>query len=314
MAGNKPKSQQPKGKTPPVAASSRSRTRERREERQRQKRRQQQLAALGVVAVVAFVAVLGIVLRSLPQDAPIPEGTTERYAGIPQDTTEEGFPRLGRPDAPVEVVEYSSFSCDQCAAFHEENFDGILELVRDGSIALVYVPVTTTGGAGNPNTAASAALCAAEQGQFFQYHDALFRWQRDYLQRAFIEGRLSGGIRALELDEGAYDSCRGSGRPGSVIDTANAEFSGSGATGTPAIFVDGTPVASNIGAIRNQVQQRLAATGAVPIPLSEGDAVPEATTEATAEGTEAVEADETPDVTEAAATDEETPEATETGD
>lgn len=81
-----------------------------------------------------------------------------------------GRPRRGNPDAAVVLVEYSDFQCPYCVRAH----DKITKLMagRD-DIALVYkhLPLRMHPAA---VPAAIAAEAAAEQGKFWEMHDALF--------------------------------------------------------------------------------------------------------------------------------------------
>ena len=266
--------------------SSRVRSRERRRERQQAKRQQRRTLYAIAVVVVAVVAATVFILVNQPASAPIPQGALDRYDGIPKDVTEDGFPVLGNPDAPVRVEEYSSFTCTACAAFHEEAMDTLVGLARDGVISLTFIPVTGTGSIPNPEGAARAALCAGEQGYFFEYHDALFSWQAGFGNNAFSHNRLVSGIENLGLDRGDYNGCLDSSPIGRTIDAATNQFRDSGATGTPAIFVNGVAAQPDLAAVVAAINSALAASGIEPVPLNGGtEATPESTPEMTPEST-----------------------------
>ncbi|MDX1991755.1 MAG: thioredoxin domain-containing protein [bacterium] len=253
---------------PRGGGESRSRTRERRMEKQQQKRRQQQLTLIiGVVAVVVIAAIIFIV-SNLPEEAPIPEGVVERYAGIPQTFTDEGYPLLGSPDAPVLVEEYSSFGCPACKTFHDTSFDDIIQLVREGRIAFAFAPAASFGSLNNREGAAEAAMCASEQGRFFEYHDVLFDWHSRYANRAFLANRLISGAAELGLDQAAFESCLNDNRYDEVVNTATTEVQGLGSVGTPAVVIDGVQVATDLETIRNTVERNIATRGVVPVPLA----------------------------------------------
>ncbi len=270
---------------------SRSRTRERRMEKQQQKRRQQQISLLIGGIIFAIVAVVVFIVANQPASAPIPEGVETRYTGIPQDVNENGFPRLGKPDAPVQVQEFSSFSCSGCAEFHSSYFDDMIDLVREGKISFTFIPIATTGSIANAEGSAKAALCASEQGKFFEYQDTLFDWQTRYGNQAFTQNRLTSGVENLGLDRGQYDSCIGSTRINTTLQAAQEQFTQSGVTGTPAVFVNGNSVSATGDDIRAAVEESIASSGNVPVPLEavnmpEAESTPAATSESTAEATE----------------------------
>jgi protein-disulfide isomerase len=290
-------------------AGGRSRTRERRMERQQEKRRQQIITLVILVVVVAVVAVGVIILRIQPAEAPIPAAALDRYDGIPQTLSEDGFPLLGRVDAPVRFVEYSSFSCPACAEFHGAAADMLIRLVREGIISFTYVPVST-GPIPNAEGANRAALCAREQGAFFEFHDTLFHWQGIYGNQAFSQNRLMTGAENMGLNRSQFESCVASSQQvGNIINSASQVFQERGVGGTPGIFVQGVQFApfDNIQALEQRIMQALADTGQAPVPLTptepeiEEEVTPEA--EITPEATEPAE-EATPEITPEAEEDE----------
>ncbi len=280
---------------------SRSRTVERRKQREVEQRRQRQVTIAVVVAVVAVIGFVLFLLARQPAAAEISAENIERYAGIPQSTTTEGYPLLGNPDAPVQVKEYSSFDCPACRNFYEQSISVLIDRVRAGEVAFVYVPLHGTGGIQNGQSAARAALCAGEQDAFWTYHSALFTWQGEYGNQAFAGNRLTTGVDNLGLNRGEWDSCFGSDRPDRVLTTAQAEaVSLPGYGGTPTITVNGTQVTAEIGAVNTAIDQALASSPLPIVPIGEAtsEATEEATAEVTAEAIEetAIEATEEPTV------------------
>jgi protein-disulfide isomerase len=264
------------------SGTGRTRTIERRKERQREQRRQRQIIAAVAVAVVAVIVVILIVVSNAPAEAPIPETALSNYAGLEFSRSPEGYPRLGNPNAPVQVVEYSSFDCSHCRDFHDTSFSGLLERVRAGDILFTYAPVYGTGSFQNGQGAANASVCAADQGGFFPFHDALFSWQGLYGNQAFTQARMGTGISSLGMDRGAFDSCLRSGSAEAVVDTAMNYAASVASFGTPYVLVNGVQVTADLPAINQAIDQGLALVGVTP-----GNALPttEATAEATAEAT-----------------------------
>lgn len=287
-------------------SSSTSRTRERREQREKEKRQQQRFLIIGGVVLGAIILAILLIVANQPADAPVPEELIARFEGIPQTQTEEGYYRLGRPDAPVRVEEFASFACAGCEQFFSSSFDGVVDLVRSGAISFTYIP-QLTGELRNAEGAARAAICAGEQGKFFEYHDMLFDWHTRFGNTAFTQNRLRTGASNLGLDTSQFNSCTSSSRSSDIVEQAVAEGVSRGVTGTPATFVNGSPVEpSTLSQIETEVQQRLSDIGVIPIPITSGDAVeltPEV--EMTAEATE----ESTPEMVEP--TDEPVGEATE---
>jgi len=46
---------------------------------------------------------------------------------------------LGKPDAPVTIIEYASMTCPHCAAFHEETFPGLKKkYIETGKVKFIF--------------------------------------------------------------------------------------------------------------------------------------------------------------------------------
>jgi protein-disulfide isomerase len=195
-----------------------------------------------IVVIVLGVLVAGGLLFYLliPLDAPIPDGVKARYVGLERGYTDEGFPRLGKPNAPILVEDFSSYSCPHCRHFHEKQLLDLLDEIAAGEIQFVFIPVPHIGtGAEN---AAKGALCAGEQGQFWEMSDALFHWQDKFVIRVFDEKRIQNGAKNLGLDTGAFKTCMDDNHPTDVLERAKDEFHQRDLSGTPSFFIDGERV------------------------------------------------------------------------
>jgi protein-disulfide isomerase len=80
--------------------------------------------------------------------------------------------------------------------------------------------------------AAQAALCAGDQGKYWEMHVRLFA-----NQRALGPAELPGHARAVGLDETAFGQCLESGRKGARVRADLAEGQRAGISGTPTFFV-----------------------------------------------------------------------------
>jgi protein-disulfide isomerase len=265
--------------------STRNRTIERRRERQREEQRQRQLYIVGGLVVAAVVIAAIFLLANQPAEAPLPSYSAARYENIPVSRSSDGFPQLGNPDAPVKVVEYSSFGCPACRVFHESSMDGIVARVRSGDILFTYVPMYAPGSLSNRQGAAEAAVCAADQGQFWPYHDALFAWAATYANQAFTQARMTSGANALGLDMGTFSSCLGGSQAANIVETAERVAQSNGVTGTPTISVNGVNIPSaslSLVEINTRIDEALQLAGIAPgsRPLPTADSTPQATSEA----------------------------------
>ncbi len=297
-------SAKPDPKKPASSANAAARTTERRKVREKKRRRNRWVTITAVVVVVAVLAATAVILANQPSDAPIPVGAIARYEDIPHTRTTEGYPRLGDPSSQVQVSLLSSFDCTACRTLHDEIMDDLLQRVRDGKIALTFLPLYGTGSVTNGQGAARAALCVSVQDGFWPYHDALFAWQGAFGNQAFTQSRLVSGVDALALDRAAFEICSRSGAPDSVLSEARIDAAGTlNFIGTPTMTINGIVPADENGqpvsgapallaavdhaieTIENRVVRPTAAPEETP--EAEVTATAEATTEVTAEATAA---------------------------
>lgn len=217
-----------------MAKKTSSRTRAARQRRQRQRRQSRSILLLAAIVVVAVVAIAFIVVRNQPVDAHIPDDLSAAYAGITRSYSRDGYPQLGEIEAPVTLEEYASFACPGCQQFHEDSLESVLERVRAGQVLFTYVPMQT-GSIPNAQGASRAALCAGQQGLFWEMHDLLFDWQTRYGNTAFSQNRLLAGVKGLGMRESLFTGCFNS---SAITATLNAALNEDVST-TPTLRVNG---------------------------------------------------------------------------
>jgi len=216
-----------------------------------------------ILVLIVALAVLGsavAIVSNQPVDAFLPDESSQRYDGIERSISREGYPRLGNPDAPVTIEEYSSFACPGCESFHRDSFDALLERVRDEQVLFTYVPLNT-GSIPNAPGASRAALCAGRQGMFWEMHDVLFDWQTRYGNTAFSQNRLLTGVENLGLNSSGFTDCFNSAETSATLDAA----ANAGVATTPTLRVNGVTVeASQGGAIPSAATILAAIDAATP--------------------------------------------------
>jgi len=140
-------------------------------------------------------------------------------------------PSRGPANAPIELVEFSDFQCPYCLRSYP-TVKQVLSTYGD-RIRFVYrnYPLPS-----HPNAkpAAEAAQCAAEQGQFWPYHDRLFndpgKLSNDDLKQSAV---------ALGLDAGRFNACFDSHKYQSRVEADMQAGNDAGVNGTPAFFING---------------------------------------------------------------------------
>ena len=149
----------------------------RREEPKRLSRRT--LAAAIGAAVLVASALVGVSIvgarggdsQEATPVAPSPAGRDPLLRGIAQDGIV-----LGKPDAPVTVVEYVDLQCPYCADWSREAFPTLVrDYVRTGRVRMVFRGMAFLGP--DSDTALRAALAAGEQDRLWDVVHGLFARQ-----------------------------------------------------------------------------------------------------------------------------------------
>jgi protein-disulfide isomerase len=201
------------------------------------------LILAGVVVVV--VLVVGWNLFSSATDktvrAPItlPELSAEELLALALPA------EFGSEDTPILVMDFSDYSCPSCAQF-SGRVKPILDVAyfEAGLVRFQYFDFPLVGVFPNSFTAARAARCAGDQGQYWPFHDRLFIMQPNWSGLADPVPSFEQYARDLGLDAGAFRSCLRSDRHADVV-TANLRLGEQlRVGGTPTIFLnagDGRP-------------------------------------------------------------------------
>ena len=147
----------------------------------------------------------------------------------------------GSPDAPVTIVEVSDYGCSHCRDFNLETAGLIEDLhVTPGEVQWVVLPFALSTGT---LPAASASMCAADQGRFFEFHRRLFE-----LQGAPSALTPAGFLQAadeLGLDVASFDACLESGEHDAAVQENIREANALGVNSTPTFFINGEKLEGN---------------------------------------------------------------------
>ena len=210
-------------------------------------------AALGYLARPALDPATGSVANlSLPAQGPVavqappaqPDnvGETEAQANAPTPTImdfvlSDARHFQGNPNAPVTLVEFSDFKCPYCGRFSTETLPRLREqYINTGQVRFAYKHFAILGP--ESNRIAEATECAAEQGQFWAYHDRIFADQIT-VRSTFDDDTLTDLAGELGLDTAAFGKCLASGRYADQIQRESQAVSAMGMRGTPSFLING---------------------------------------------------------------------------
>jgi len=158
-------------------------------------------AAIAVIAVVGVGALAFVASR--PKNTATTVDPATIVAGEPQ-----GY-LLGKPDAPVQVIEFADFECPACGQFATLAEPDIRKrFIEPGTISYRFydypLPMHK-----NTWAASNAAACADEQGKFWEMHDQLFNAQDQWNGQATSrpKSKFQEYAKALGLDVGKWEAC-----------------------------------------------------------------------------------------------------------
>lgn len=142
---------------------------------------------------------------------------------------------LGRPDAPVTMVEFTDLQCPFCNRFAVTTFDQLKrDYIDTGKVRFISrdFPLDF-----HPQAipAAKASRCAGDQGKFWDLRIALVK-NASQLSPAFIAQQAG----ALNLDMKQFDACMKSTQYDAAITRDMTEGAGFSVNGTPTFFVGKT--------------------------------------------------------------------------
>jgi protein-disulfide isomerase len=140
-------------------------------------------------------------------------------------------PSRGDAAAPVTIVEFSDYECTFCGGVEPtvkrvlDQYPGKVRLVFQSFPLSIHV---------HAQKSSEAALCAGEQGRYWEMHEKLFA-----NQQALGTENLKAHAKALGLDPLVFDRCLDSGRMAPVVEQNRKLGESVGVNSTPSLFING---------------------------------------------------------------------------
>jgi protein-disulfide isomerase len=161
-------------------------------------------------------------------------------------------PSRGPESAAVTLGVFSDYQCPFCAQA-EPVVRQLLDAYRK-DVRLVFQSYPLSIHPDAPK-ASEAALCAGEQGRYWEMHDALFAHQQ-----ALKPADLRRYAADLGLDAASFGACLDAGRTAHAVAASRALGDGLGIDSTPRFFVNGRPLvgAQSFERLREIVDYELA--------------------------------------------------------
>jgi protein-disulfide isomerase len=188
-----------------------------------------------VIGVAVVALVIGIVVQSSRSKSENAKAVTPKHALGPNNSEIEGA-----TSAPVLVQEYADFQCPSCKLFHDRMSSTVDDLVRAKKIRFAYTFFPFLGD--ESVRAASASMCAGDQGKFFPYADLLYTNQAAENSGFLTADQLvafgrDAGIKGSAFDE--FEKCVRAGTYEGFARRQAENASKRGVNQTPTIFVTG---------------------------------------------------------------------------
>lgn len=179
-----------------------------------------------------------------------PESLVSAGAEAPRGVVVSHDPRIGDPDAPVVIVEFSDFQCPHCADFHTNTFPALRSLYGD-RVRWFFVNRFYSGPHPQAQGAAIAAECANRQGRFWEYAAELFERQSELGPDLFVQA-----ADQLGLDRAAFDQCREDPAIAAEVGADQVEADRLDIGGTPTFIVNGRRIlgAQPLGVFNEAIQ------------------------------------------------------------
>jgi protein-disulfide isomerase len=193
----------------------------------------------GVVVAVLVVGGLFYLLYLTVTDPGTPQ-RNQALADYCQDNPDNCMTK-GSPDAPVTIIEVSDYNCNHCRDFNLGTAPLLEDLyVRSGQVQWVVLPY---GLFDETAPAAEAAMCAADQDAFFEFHKRMFEIQGG--SQALTADGYRQAAEELNLDMDAFNACFGGGKYASIVQDNRGAAARAGVRDTPNFFVNGRLVRGN---------------------------------------------------------------------
>ncbi len=187
----------------------------------------------GGITTVVIIAIIASTLVSQTENEELNLDMGQTHGTV---STAMGSPILGSASAPITIIEFGDYQCEQCYKWYHNTKDSIVQnYIETGKANLIFVDLAFLGR--DSPKAAAASYCAEEQGKYWEYHDLLYNFQEGVDSGWANSERLKAFAFDLKLDKELFDSCVDSGKFTKRVQFNTNEAKKQGATGTPTFII-----------------------------------------------------------------------------
>ena len=174
--------------------------------------------------------------------APDAAPTDEATSAEPAAADPAAIPDMaqGAEDAPLTIIEYGSFTCPHCAAFHADQYQQLKEdYIDTGKVRFVFREVYFDRFG---LWASMIARCGGEM-RFFGIHDVLYETQQDWVGEgdpATIAENLRTIGKTAGMDDATLDAClKDEAQAEALVAWFQANAEADGIESTPTFIING---------------------------------------------------------------------------
>jgi protein-disulfide isomerase len=146
---------------------------------------------------------------------------------------------MGKPDAPVKILEFADFECPACGRFATITEPDVRTRIIDTGLANITYFDFPLPQHHNSQPASNAAACADAQGKFWPMHDQIFGGQDQWNTEAADDPKpfFMKYAAAIGLDQAKFESCYDSRAHQKRIDANFAEGERRQVNSTPTFVI-----------------------------------------------------------------------------
>lgn len=190
------------------------------------------LVIVVVIGVVLLMLVPTLISKKSNSSAKVPSNVSAADGyGIVFNDKVTGVPTIDL---------YEDFQCPICNQFEAAQGDYLHSLISEKKARVVYHPLSFIG----PESvrAANASACAADEGKFLAYHDALYANQPAENSGAWSNGALIAIGASVGLTDSSFTKCVNNGQFAGWVTNVAAAGSKANVNSTPTVFVNGKEI------------------------------------------------------------------------
>jgi protein-disulfide isomerase len=173
----------------------------------------------------------------------------------------------GDSSAKTWVIIASDFQCPYCRQWHDETYKPFIDqYVRTGKVKVAYINFPLESIHRNAVVTAEAAMCAAAQNKFWQYHDALFKSQAQWAGMPEPRPVLDSLARSVGVDTVAWGKCLDSKQMLPLINADRDRAAAAGVGSTPSFLIGDQVLAGaqSLDEMRPAIEAAIAKSGSAP--------------------------------------------------